>query len=407
MADSLILRGVRVVDFSWVAAAPIATRYLAAFGAEVIKVETKFHLDTLRVQPIPRPPGNDSPNVSGIFNHFNVNKLGLAIDMNTEGGKAIVRQLVAVSDVVLDNFGVDPFPRWGLSYDEITAYQPDIIMLRSSVNGRTGSGRNYIGFGHTISATSGLNSLMGLPEDPPYGTSTAHPDYSSNPHHALIAILAALHYRQRTGRGQYIDLSQMESTVAFLGPAMTDYSVNREIRPRIGNQSPWNAPHGAYRCSGDDRWLVIDVTNEEEWQAFAGIVGESWTGEQRFSTMTGRLANVDDLDKLIGSWTASRIAEELMDTLQGAGVPAGVVQSHDDLLNHDPHLRDRRYFQTLEHPEAGLRVHERVAVRLSANQADVRTPAPLIGQHNDPIVGDLLGYDEDAVNKLYVEGILE
>jgi benzylsuccinate CoA-transferase BbsF subunit len=275
------------------------------------------------------------------------------------------------------------------------------------VNGRTGTGKNYIGFGFTIGPASGINSLMGLPEDPPFGTSTAHPDYSSNPHHAAIALLAALHYRNRTGKGQYIDLSQMESTVAFLGPAMTDYAVNRKVHERIGNRSPWTAPHGAYRCAGDDRWLAIDVTNEDEWAAFSGVIGESWTGDPRFASVAGRLEAVDDLEARISEWTKDRDAVELMHTLQAAGVPAAVVQSHEDLLLHDKHMAERGYFERLEHPEAGLRVNDGIAIRMSRTPGTLRRPAPLIGEHNDEVLAGILGYDEDAINNLYVEGMLE
>src|SRR5262245_55855060 len=162
MPNALPLRGIRIVDFGWVAAAPIATRYLAAFGAEVLKIETKQHPDGLRTVPVPRPPGNYGPNVNGIFNNFNANKLSLSIDVNTKGGREIVRRLIAVSDIVVDNFGVDPYPRWGLTYPEVAAIRPDVIMLRSSVNGRTGAGRNYIGFGFTIGPASGINALMGF-----------------------------------------------------------------------------------------------------------------------------------------------------------------------------------------------------------------------------------------------------
>jgi benzylsuccinate CoA-transferase BbsF subunit len=396
-----------VVDFTWQAAGPIATRYLAAFGAQVIKVESRQHPDGLRTTPMPRPEGNWSVNVSGIFNNLNANKLSLAVNLNTGEGQDLIRRLVAIADVVIDNFGVDPFPRWGLTYPEVAAIRPDIIMLRSSVNGRTGSGKDYIGFGFTIGPASGINALMGFPEDPPVGTSTAHPDYSSNPHHAAIAILAALHYRHRTGRGQYIDLAQMESTVAFLGPAMTDYTVNRQVRERAGNRSPWAAPHGAYRCLGDDRWIAIAVTTDEEWRGFCRVAGQSWTGDARFATATGRLAAVDELDRLVGAWTRDRVAEELMDALQAEGVPAGVVQNHDDLLHHDPHLRDRGYFVALDHPEAGRRIHDGVAARLSATPGSIRTPAPLLGEHNDFILGDLLGLSEDAINQLYLDGAIE
>jgi crotonobetainyl-CoA:carnitine CoA-transferase CaiB-like acyl-CoA transferase len=390
-----------------VVAAPLTTRYLAAFGAEVIKIENKRHPDNLRVAPFPRPAGNHSPNVSGIFNNFNVNKRSLAIDMTSAGGQAIIRQLIAVSDVVVDNFGVDPFPRWGLTYPEVAAIRPDIIMLRASVNGRTGAGSNYIGFGFTIGPASGINTLMGFPEDPPFGTSTAHPDYSSNPHHAAIALLAALHYRNRTGKGQYIDLSQMESTVAFLSPAMVDYAVNRTIHERIGNRSPWTAPHGAYQCAGDDRWLALDVTNEDEWATFAGVVGESWTSDPRFATMEARLDAVDDLDARISEWTKDRDAVQLMHALQAAGVSAAVVQSHEDLLLHDEHIAERGYFVKLEHPEAGVRVNDGIAINLSETPGSIRTPSPLIGEHNDEVLGEILGYDEDAINMLYVDGILE
>lgn len=406
-SNDLPLSGVRVVDFTWQAAGPIVTRYLAMFGAEVIKIESRQHPDGLRTTAMPRPAGNSSMNVSGIFNNLNAGKLSLAVNLKTSEGQDIVRRLVSIADLVIDNYGVDPLPRWGLSYADLTAFKPDIIMLRSSVNGRTGSGKDYIGFGFTIGPASGINALMGFPQDPPVGTSTAHPDYSSNPHHAAFAILAALHYRHRTGLGQYIDLAQMESTVAFMGPAMTDFAINRHVHERDGNRSPWSAPHGAYPCQGDDRWLALSVTNDDEWRAFAAVVRRPWTSDARFATMADRLANVEMLDRLVAAWTSEEVAEDLMHTLQKAGIPAGVVQNHDDLLHHDSHLQERDYFVPLDHPEAGTRLHDGVAIRLSETPGRIASPAPLLGQHNDFVLGELLGLAEDDTNRLYIDGVIE
>jgi crotonobetainyl-CoA:carnitine CoA-transferase CaiB-like acyl-CoA transferase len=411
VSPRLPLAGILIVDFSWQIAAPMVTKYLAAFGATVIKIEWSAHPDGIRTTPAPRPPGNLSVNASHIFANFSTNKLSLAVDMNRPEGRDLVRGLVAQADVVLDNFGIDPFPKWGFTYDELAKIKPDVIMLRSSVMGRTGPCSNYSGSGNTVGAATGLNTLMGFPDDPPAGTCTAHPDYSSNPHHSAIAILAALHYRNQTGLGQYIDLSQSESTAAFWGHALMENTINGRNPPRLGNRSPWAAPHGAYRCApegdDDDRWIAIACNDESEWQALARVLNSGWLDDPLFATLADRLENVAALDELVSQQVRLWDAYELMHHLQRAGVPAGVVQNHSDLLERDPQLRERGFFVWLDHLELGRIPHDGIPCVLSETPGVLAESAPLLGQHTAHVLREFLGRSVVEVADLLSSRVVE
>ncbi|HLB12022.1 MAG TPA: CoA transferase, partial [Dehalococcoidia bacterium] len=348
MERKLPLEGIRIADFSWFGAGPIATKYMADHGAEVVKVESEAKLDGLRyAQPI--PDGKPGPNSSGYYNNFNSSKLGITLNMDHPKGRELARRLVAVCDVVIENYTPRVAEKWGLTYKELVKVKPDIIVVNQPMQGLTGPHRDYRGFGAAIQALSGINSLTGYPECPPVGTGTNYPDFSCNPCHTAIAIMAALRYRRRTGRGQHIEVSQFESTVSVLESAILDYTVNGRVQERHGNRHPAAAPHGAYRCLGEDRWCAIVVVTEEEWRAFCRATGEpAWTKEQRFSSSAQRLANQDELDLLVESWTCQLPPEEVMCILQAAGVAAGVVQDAEDTVTRDPQLRERGHYWRLE-----------------------------------------------------------
>lgn len=400
-----------VVDFSWQAAAPLATKYLAALGATVVKLEFSGHPDFLRLAPAPRIPGNMSPEVSHIFANFNTNKLGFNVNLTRPEGRDLVRALVARADIVLDNYGVDPFPKWGMTYDDLVKIKPDLIMLRSSVMGRTGPCSDYSTTGNVIASFTGLNMMMGFEGEPPVGMGTAHPDYSSNPHHTAIALLVALHHRRRTGLGQYIDLSQAESTAAFWGHALMEFTVNGVNPPRLGNRSLWSAPHGAYRCAADgeddDRWIAIACDDESQWRALAAELTPDLLDDPRFSRLEDRIANAQALDERVGEAARSRDAYELMSALQARGVPAGVVQNHRDLLERDPQLRERGYYVWLEHPALGRIPHDGLPLKLSETPGKIHSPAPLQGQHTDAVLRDFLHLGTADIEALHAAGIVE
>ena len=402
------LAGVTVIDFSWQAAVPVCTKYLAALGATVIKVESAGHPDFLRTV-YPRPVGNTSINASHIFNNFNAGKLSLELNMTQESSQRAIRELIKKSDVIVDNFGVDPFPKWGLSVEEIRRINPGIIVARSSVMGRTGPCKDYTGLGYTISALGGLNSLMGFPGDPPIGPCIAYPDYSSNPFHLGIAIMAALHRKRMTGLGDYIDLSQTESSIAFWGHAILAFEATGVSPEPQGNTSDWASPHGAYRCKptsdDEERWAVIACNTEDEWRALADALSPGWLDDPRFATLESRVAHRAALDDVLAKRCAAFDAYELVGLLQSRRVPAGVIQNHRDLLDRDEHMRERGFYVWMDHPELGRIPHDGLPFRLSDTPGELRAPAPLLGEHTVEVLRDVIGIsDEQFVELMTSQG---
>jgi crotonobetainyl-CoA:carnitine CoA-transferase CaiB-like acyl-CoA transferase len=252
---------------------------------------------------------------------------------------------------------------------------------------------------------------MGFQDDPPVGMITAHPDFSSNPHHAAVAILAALHYRNRTGAGQYIDLSQMESSAAFWGHALMEYTVNGRNPPRIGNRSPWSAPHGAYRCApqgeDDDRWIALACSSEEHWRGVVEVLGGEIAADERFRTMADRLANVDALDGTLSRACRDWDAYELMQALQANAVPAGVVQNQRDLLENDPQLKAHGFYVWLDHSELGRIPHDGIPCVLSDTPAQMRRPAPMLGEDTGQVLHELLEMPWEEIAELASKGVLD
>jgi len=239
------------------------------------------------------------------------------------------------------------------------------------------------------------------------GLGTNYTDYVINPGHAVIATLAALRYRNRTGKGQLIEVAQVESSVCVVGTAILDYAVNGRVQNRQGNRLPYAAPHGAYRCQGDDRWCVIAVFSDDQWRAFCQAIGDpQWCHEERFATLQGRKQNEDELDRLVEGWTSTRTAEEVMQTLQTAGVAAGVVQNARDVLENDPHLKARGYYVYLDHPDAGPTAYDGPGFRLSKTPGGLQSPAPCLGQHTDYVCREVLQMDDEEVAQLVIEGVL-
>lgn len=376
MAD--VLKGIRVLDFTWVLAGPYATRILADFGAEVIKVQ-------------PLLPREEDDFARGYYNTWNRNKLGITLDMSKPDGLALARKLVLASDAVVENFTPRVMANWGLDYENLKAIRPDIVMVSLSAMGNTGPLRDYAGFGPTIQAFSGLTRLMSCPGGPPLGPGTAHADHVGALF-ACLALLGALEYRRKTGRGQYVDVSQVEAMASLLGDAFT---------PAKGV-----AFQGAYRCKGDDRWCAIAVANDEEWRGFKKALGSpSWADDKRFAASAGRLKNRQALDELVGDWTKEHTAEEVMSLLQEQGVAAGVVQSAADLAK-DPQLKERGFFIELDHPRMGRTVSDASPVGLSDTPPRYSRPAPLPGQDNDYVYGQLLGLGKAEISKLKKQGII-
>ncbi|MBW1785293.1 MAG: CoA transferase [Deltaproteobacteria bacterium] len=390
-----ILSGLNILDFTWVMAGPYASRILADFGARVIKVQSGK-----------TATGSES-NGSAYFKAWNRNKLGITLDMSHPEARDIVLRLTAISDVVMENFSPRVMRNWGLSYDVLTEVRPDLIMVSLSATGQTGPWKNHVAFAPTVHALAGLTSMTSFPESPPLGVGYAHADAIAGLYAALL-VLTALEHRNKTGQGQYVDLSEYEAMCTLMGPALMDVLANNSEAVPQGNGEEHSpaAPHGCFKCSGPDCWCVIAVFSEKEWRSLCESLGKSeWIKDKRFATMTDRMAHAKELDRLITEWTVCRDPEEVVEGLQKAGVPAGVVQNAEDLAN-DPHLAARCFFGQLEHPGPEKIMVDRSPIRFTAGGVSEYRAAPSLGQDNRSVYQELLGMSDDELDSLVKKGII-
>jgi crotonobetainyl-CoA:carnitine CoA-transferase CaiB-like acyl-CoA transferase len=397
-----LLEGVRVADFCWLIAGPSATRMLADYGADVIKIESHSRLDTIRVlgvqPPEPGPAGNN-----GVFNDCNTSKRSVTLNLGHPRGIELARELVARSDVVTNNFTGDRMDRWGLGYDDLRKINPAVIMLTMPALGASGPFRRYGSYGNGLIAFSGLNQNMGTAGDPPLGMAALYSDFSA-PYAAVAAIAAALYHRERTGEGQFIEVAQAEATMNLLGTDILEYTANGDLPPRLGNRSRDDMPHGAYRCAGDDRWCAIAVRSDAEWQALAQIVGGAALAEDaRFARRDGRREHEDEIDALITAWTSGQDAPAAAGALRQAGVPAQVVADLSDLLSPDGGLRGRHIVPV---ERDGLVFHAHTQPALIDGQRARPTAAPLLGEHNAEVFTTILGLTDTDIADLTKAGVI-
>ncbi len=389
------LRGIRVLDFSWMLAGPYATRILADFGAEVIKVQSG---KTAR--------GAES-NLTGYFNTWNRNKRSITLDLNHPDAREMVLRLAKISDLVVENFSSRVMSNWGLDYERLKEVKPDLIMLSMSAMGQTGPWKDYVGFAPTLHALSGLTFLTSREEDSPAGPGFAYADIVAGLYGAFAA-LAALEYRERTGQGQYIDLSEYEALCTLMGPSLLDASLHgKDVSPSGSRpEGISGAPYGCYPCSGEDRWCVLAVFNEEEWQNLCRVLeNPDWTKKERFATAARRKENAKELDELLTQWTIQHTAEEVVELLQGAGITSGVVQNAQDLAE-DPQLIARDFFVRLEHPVLGETVSDRFPVRFEEDLTAGWKAAPLLGEDNRYVFQELLGLTEGEFSSYIEKGVI-
>lgn len=397
--------GIRVVDFTWAVAGPMTTRYLSDHGAQVIKVESMTKIDPLRTGT-PFRNNKSTVNGSAYFTNTNRGKYSLGLNLRNPRGVELARKLIETADVVAENYTPGVMESWGLGYTDLKKIKPDIIMFSTSQQGQTGPLARHPALGNSLVSLAGITHITGWPDRSPVGPYGAYPDYTAPPLGAAL-IAAALAYRRKTGKGQYLDLSQYEANLHLVAPVLLDYSANGREKQREGNRCEYAAPQGVYRCLGDDRWCAISVLSEEEWKAFCGVLrNPDWTHGARFSTLSERKRNEDELDLLVESWTSARSPEEVMMLMQAAGVAAGVVQSPEDLHN-DVHLKSRRYLRMLDHPEIGVHAHDSPPFQLSQTPANLDRSAPLLGEHNEYVCHDLLGIPDEEFVDLLATGVLE
>jgi crotonobetainyl-CoA:carnitine CoA-transferase CaiB-like acyl-CoA transferase len=401
------LQGVRIVEFSAGMAGPWIGRFLAYCGAEVIKVESRNRPDVTRLYVPPWAPElGIQPQLSPWFTDWNAGKRFVALDLTRPRAVELARRLVGVCDVVVENYSTGVMDKLGLGYAELQSVKPDIIFFSSSGYGDTGPYQRYVTWGPNIEALSGLSTLSGFPQRPCTVTQYAYPDAVSALH-GLFAVLCALDYRRRTGTGQYINLSQFEATTSVLGHVLMEYLANGHEPQRLGNRSRRAAPHGCYRCLGEDRWCAIAVFEDAEWERFCNVVAEPWTREARFATLACRLDNVEELDALVQAWTACRDAYEVMAGLQQAGIAAGVVQNVEDQFRRDPQLAARHFFEEIEHVAKGTVVANGIPLGLTRTPGGTTQAGAAVGQDNDYVFGELLGMTADEVCDAIAAGAIE
>ena len=400
----LPLTGTRVVDFSWVFAGPTCTLLLSAMGAEVIKIESTTRRDTTR-RLRAYAEGQAQPVSGGSFDGLNFGKKAITMNLSHPKAVSLVKDLVRVSDIVVENFSYGVMDRFGLGYQHLQAIKPDIIMLSFSLFGREGPDKEYFGFGGPLPVFTGLGSITGYPGSVPRTVGSSWPD-PLNGVSASFAILAALHHRNKTGEGQNIDLSMSEGAVTTLPMGVIDYTMNQHVQGPMVNRDPYLVPSGAYRCEGEDRWVAIAAADEEQWRSLAKVMGHpEWITDERFAERLNRKRNEDALDVLIGQWTQDRDGYEIMQTLQQVGVACGPTMNRADLLD-DPHLRERGVFVPIqdalgnEHPIPGL------PFRLSGVPQPDYGKAPGLGENNRDVFCGILGLSEAEVERLEQEQIL-
>ncbi|MFD1840572.1 CaiB/BaiF CoA transferase family protein [Paracidovorax cattleyae] len=400
------LAGIRVTDFTWIGAGSYTTKILADAGADVVKIESTGRIDSLRLAA-PYKDGIRGVNRSGYFADRNSGKRSLTLNMKHGRALELVTRLIRQSDVIANNFTPGVMERFGLGYEAVKAIKPDIVYLAMSMQGGSGPEKDYLGYGATMAAVTGIQHLSGLPGREPAGTGTNYPDHLPNPCHATFAVLAALRHRRRTGQGQHIDMAQTEPTVALLGPAVLDYTVNGVDGQPCGNASlDQAAPYDAFPCRGDDRWIAIGIHGDAQWRALGEALGRpAWMAESRFAAGEGRRAQADALRTLLSAETADRDVAELVQTLQARGIPAAGVGTAADVIA-DPQLAHRGHWLTLDHPEMGPSLYNAQPFRTRRSPSGVRRPAPLLGQHTAEICAELLGLDDGEIAELTAEGAL-
>ena len=412
------LAGLRVIDLSQVFAGPYCTKLLADMGAEVIRVECAARSGRGGALPRTKPggafgasfpdgdTGERSYNRFAYYNEVNRNKYAITIDLSRSLGVEVFKKLVTISDVVVENFTPRVMANFGLDYPVLSKTNPRIIMLSISGYGRDGPCRDYVSYGESIEAMTGFCKLTAYPDGPPLKPGVAYADAVSGLH-AAFAILAALRHRRRAGKGQHIDLAMREAVTPLLGEAIMDYTMNRRAAEPMGNRLPGMAPHDCYRTKGEDRWIVIAISSDDEWSALCRVMGDPpWSREDRFATLQGRLANREELDGRIGKWTTEYDHMELAGMLQESGVSAGAVLDTAEVAS-DPHLNQRGFFEELPHPEAGTHRYPGVSWKMSRTPGRLRMPAPCFGEHTRYVFSELLGMSEVEISRLEDEKVTD
>lgn len=403
----------RICDFTGQLAGAGATKWLAAFGAEVIRIEDPV---THGLWDILRPMGpfvdeRRGPDFGGGFNNHNTEKYGITLNLRTARAKEILAQIVKCSDVVSENFAKGVLERWGFGYEQLRQLKPDIIYVSNCGFGQQGPYSDFKTWGPIVQAMSGLTFLSGLPDKEPAGWGYSYMDHTGGMYMA-IAILLALIHRERTGEGQWVDMSCTDSGLTLTGTALLDYTVNGRPARRAGSPdsnhstSPAMAPHAVYPCRGSDEWIAIACRSDADWQRLAAKIGASWDREGRFATLAGRLAAQDELDVKLGDWTRPQEKYALACELQAMGVPAAAVAKPEERIDQNENTRAFGLFPTATHTKLGKVRVDGLPVHLSKTDWKIERGGPCVGEHTDLVLRDVLGMSPDEIAKLRAEGIV-
>ena len=410
----LPLKNYRILDLSRIWAGPYCTKLMADMGAEVIKLESLSVYDSHRGPVNPAPgiaaypdsdPGEQPWNRNGWFNCLHMNKYGVSLELTGDEGRRVFDQLVSISDVLIENFRQGSLARLGYDYETLRRLRPDLIYVSMPAFGNNGPWQKYVAYGIGQEQLSGMAHMTGYRDEGPMKSGINHGDPITGAHAAGV-VLAALRRRRRTGKGMFIDVSQQESAVSLIGGEVLAYQVGGEEPERMGNHSPHFAPHNAYQCAGEDRWVTIAVSNDAQWRSLAEVIsGPELAAEQDFATGADRLQRQDRLDRLISEWTADKDPYEISHLLQQVGVPASPVMRGPDLLE-DPHYKARGTFVEVDHKQVGPKMYPGIPFKMSATPGEVRWASPALGQHNRLVYGEVLGMTGDEIDRLEERGVI-
>lgn len=419
--------GLRVADFAWVGVGPLVSKYLADHGAEVIRIESSTYPEALRrVGPfVDDVPGIDR---SGYYANFNSSKRGVTVNLKHPRGPELIKRFIATCDVVTESFTPGTMAKFGLDYESLRQLRPDLLMISMPLYGQTGPWASYMGYGHVLQAAAGFNHMTGWPDQPPIGTGIAYTDFLV-PHIAATALIAALDFRRRTGKGQYIDFGQMEAAVHGLGTAILDWTANGHEQIRLGNHDMEAAPHNAYKCR-DGRWVAVACVTEKHWEGLKAALGRpEWCDMDRMRRRWQRINELKEIDRHLGFWfedftrlgdepalqteegvegppVRKFTTEEVVELMQSFGVPCGIVQS-PEAMHNDPQMAHRGHYWKLQHPVMGLRAYDGPSFRLSKTPGELTKAAPCLGEDNEYVYKEIVGLDEDEFIELLADGAFE
>lgn len=398
----LPLDGVRILDFFWLGAGPVGSLALSELGADVIRVESQARLDKLRESgPYPGAPSIDH---SGVFASINYGKRSISVNLGREGATRVVDDLVKHCDVVTNNFKASTLGRYGLSFDEVRKHNPRVVYITMSTMGAAGPCSSYGAYGSHLSAMAGINGVTGAEEEVPVGLGPLVPDFSCNPFHAAVAILAGLRHVRTTGEAVSIDVSQLESTIHLIGPLVKQASLTGRQPARVGPHHPWRSPHGVFRCDGDDEWITVSVGTDEQWDTFVSVLGGASASWGTCNTFLGRRQKTEEIRLAIESWASTRGKWQAATELLAAGVPAWPVSNLRDQLEIDGDLRGQ--FARVALDEQAAATVQRFPIAIAGHAEPLRPP-PRLGEHTFDVLKDILGYGEEQIANLVATGVLE